>query len=724
MSLTRAAKVVSPLGADALLMLSLSAREALGRPFTYELELLSDDPRIDLSALLGQTMSVELELSEGSVREFGGHVTHFSLVGELGRYVRYRAVLRPWLWLLGHTATSRIFQNQSVPEVIKHLFREHGFTDFVELLSGEYRTWEYLVQYRESDLNFISRLMEQEGIYYFFKHEAGKHTLVLADSYSAHQPAPGYEEVPFFPPQTRERRERDHIDGWQVSRQMRSGAVSLSDYDFERPKAKVASTLRAPLEHAHAELEVYDYPASVRQSLEAEQQARVRLEERQVDYEVALGRGNARGVQVGGLFALTDFARDDQNKEYLVVDAHYEVRVDGYESGSSEPEEPDFRIQFTAIDSKRPFRAARLTPKPVVEGPQTAVVVGQEGQEIWTDQYGRVKVQFHWDREGAFDESSSCWIRVAQVWAGAKWGGIHIPRIGQEVIVDFLEGDPDRPIITGRVYNADNMPPYDLPANQTQSGIKSRTSKGGTPSNFNEIRFEDKKGQEELHVQAEKDMTTLVKNNRATTVRASHSVSVGGSRSISVGGDQTTTVKGTRSATTTKKETQTFKDAREMTVALTNSDTITGAHTGTYKTGRTLTVSGADDALTVNGVNKTSTVNGEYNIKATAQFKVTHGSDEIFLKGALAKITNGKCTVSLDGGKVTIEGPEEIVLKCGDSTITLKPSGIEVKGTKVSLDGKGSRLELAAAGATMSGPKCSVAGASVTEVTAPLVKIN
>ncbi|HEY8946704.1 MAG TPA: type VI secretion system tip protein TssI/VgrG, partial [Polyangiaceae bacterium] len=656
---TRTATVHTTLPEGELLLFSMTGRETLGRPFEYELELLSENPNVGLSELLGQPIGVALELNDFTFREFNGIVTHFSLTGELGRYVSYRATVRPWLWLLSQKVGSRIFQAKTVPDVIQQLFREHGFSDFSNALTGEYRTWEYLVQYRESDLDFVSRLMELEGIYFFFKHKEGKHTLVLADSYSAHELAPGYESVPYYPPQTGERRERDHIDRWIVRRAIRPGIYAARDFNFTRPAAPVVTELRAPLDHARNEYEVYDYPGSFLDTTEAETQGRIRLEEHQANFEGVQAQGNARGLASGGLFKLAQFPRDDQNKEYLIVDATYEITVGEYESFDRGSDPPDFRLSFVAIESSRPYRAPRLTPKPVVKGPQTATVVGQADQEIWTDEYGRVRLQFHWDREGQSDENSSCWVRVSQAWAGSNWGSIHVPRIGQEVIVDFLEGDPDRPIVTGRVYNADNMPPYTLPDNQTQSGIKSRSTKGGTPDNFNELRFEDKKGEEELYIQAEKNMTTLVKNDQSTSVKANRSASVGGNDSVSVTGNRSVSVTGTHSVTVTKSDTETYKDTRTVSVALTDDLTVTGAHTGKYQAARTLTVKGPD-ALSVTAGDKTVDVTGNYNSTATVQFQAKQGENELLLKAAQAKLKNASCKVDIDGGKITIEATEQI----------------------------------------------------------------
>jgi len=726
MTLDRTTVFANPMGPGPLLFYSMSGREALGQPFVYEVDLLSTDANIDLSQLLGQPASVALELNDGTIRYFHGIVTHFAITGEHGRFVRYRAILRPWLWLLSNRVNSRIFQNKTVPDVLKILFREYGFTDFKELLSSEYRSWEFLVQYRESDLNFVSRLMEQEGIYYFFKHEEGKHTLILSDSYPAHGPAPTNEELPYYPPLERERRDVEHVNGWLASRRIRSGAYAARDYNFKRPSTLLGDQRKAPNNHAHDRYELFDYPGDFLEAAEATQQAQVRFEEHQVEYDVVEGSATARSLFAGALFTLTDFPREDQNKEYLIIEANYELRASEYESGKNEDIEPDYRLRFRAIDGKQQFRTARMSKKPVVEGPQTAVVVGKGDQEIWTDEYGRVKLQFFWDREGQFDENSSCFVRVAQIWAGSKWGGIHLPRIGQEVIVDFLEGDPDRPIITGRVYNADNMPPYTLPDNQTQSGIKSRSTKGGNPDNFNELRFEDKKGEEQVYIQAEKDMVTLVKHDQTNTIENDRKSDITANDSVGVGGNRSLTVGGTNTVTVTKADTELYNNTRTTTVVLADVLTIGQAHTGTYGAARTLTIKGPD-STTVTAGDRSVAVTGSYNSSATVQFQAKNGeNNELLLKGSQAKLKNEKCTVELNGGKVTISASEEISLKVGESSITIKSDGtIAVSATQTStISGAGGSCEYSPSGSKMHGAQVAINGDATVQVAAALVKVN
>ena len=727
--LRRTATVFTNLGEEALLLYSMLAQETLGRPFSYELTLLSSDENVDLSALLGQPIGVALELADGSLREFNGVGTHVSLAGELGRYVKYQVCVRPWLWLLGQRKNCRIFQGKTVPEVLQLLFREHGFSDFSSALSGHYRTWEYLVQYRESDLNFVSRLMEQEGIYYFFKHAGGKHTLVLADSYSAHEAARGYQRVPYYPPHIGERREEEFVSAWAATRKIRPGAFSAIDFNFLQPSVLVTSTLSKPNQHERAEYEVFDYPGKFQDKAEADQQAQIRLEELQADYDVVQGASNARGLSVGGLFELSGYPREDQNKEYLLIEATYDLVVTGYESGEPSDEAPDFRLSFKAIDSQQPYRSPRVTRKPRVEGPQTAIVVGQDGQEIWTDELGRVKLQFHWDHPPKRNEDSSCFVRVAQIWAGSGFGGIHLPRIGQEVIVDFLEGDPDRPIVTGRVYNKDNLPPYTLPENATQSGIKSRSSKGGSADNFNEIRFEDKKGSEELHLQAEKDMTTLVKNDQSTTILQNRVTTIGQSDTLHVTGDISVTIGKPDQPPRTSKMNVTGKHSLDA------SDCMDFQAPNHIK----FTVGGSSITITPGGI--TISAGGGASISLDSKLAAAAaGKAELHLDAKVnAKSADGSL-LTLDpsaflkgsgGGSVLVDA--NVLSKSdGGSKVLVDASSVQLDATKVSGTGKtevslsagGSSLKLTPASAALKGATTNVNGTGLVSISAALVKIN
>ena len=512
MALGRIATVSTP-AADALLLFRMRGREELGRPFKYDLELLSMDAGLSGARLLGQGMTISIEQQDGHTRHIHGIVTRFERGGGRGRYALYEATLRPSLWLLSRTTDCRIFPHASVPAVIKEVLSDHGVDDLRSDLLSEYPNVEYTVQYRETALDFVTRLMERAGIYYYFRHEDNKHKVVLTDA--QHETAPNYGELPYYPPDPAHERETEHVNRWWVSEGIQPGAYALNAFDFEKPKANLAVRTAQPRDHANAEFEQYDY-GDYNAVSSGEGKSRIRLEALHAQQRQIRAEGNARGLLTGGLFTLKNHPQSDQNKQYLVTSEEIVFENNGFESG--ETGSATFRSTITAIDGKTPFRLPAETPSPTISGPQTAIVVGPQGKEIWTDQYGRVKVQFHWDRLGESDGANSCWVRVAQVWAGARWGAMHIPRVGQEVVVEFLEGDPDQPLITGRVYNADNMPPYGLPDNQTQSGIKSHSTQDGTQENFNELRFEDKKGGEEVFLHAEKNLNEKVKNDHSTNV--------------------------------------------------------------------------------------------------------------------------------------------------------------------------------------------------------------
>ncbi|APC22799.1 type VI secretion system secreted protein VgrG [Pseudomonas protegens] len=534
---TRLAQVNCPLGPDVLLLKSLGGGEELGRLFDYQLQLASSDANIDLNQLLGKPMGLSVQLDGGGQRYFHGIVARCSQNIDTGQFASYEVTLRPWLWLLSRTSDCRIFQNLSIPQIIKQVFRDLGFSDFEDALSRPYREWEYCVQYRETSFDFVSRLMEQEGIYYFFRHEKDRHVVVLADAYGAHSSVPGYASVPYYP-RDEQQRERDHMFDWHLAQEVQPGSLELNDYDFQRPSARIDVRSAMPRPHSAGDYPLYDYPGTYVQSSDGEHYAQTRIEALQSLHERIELSGNARGLGVGNLFSLTGFSRQDQNREYLIVSIRYYLVQESLESGAGGGS-AQFESHLTCIDAQQSFRPLATTHKPMVQGPQTARVVGPAGEEIWTDQYGRVKVHFHWDRHDQSNENSSCWIRVSQAWAGKNWGSMQIPRIGQEVIVSFLEGDPDRPIITGRVYNAEQTVPYDLPANATQSGMKSRSSKGGSPANFNEIRMEDKKGAEQLYIHAERNQDIVVEVNESHSVGNNRNKSIGHDEYVTIGNKRT-----------------------------------------------------------------------------------------------------------------------------------------------------------------------------------------
>jgi len=703
-------RIKTALGDD-LLFRTMEGVEELGRPFLYELELLSPYNDLSLDAVLGHDACVELDLPYGGVRYFHGYCTRFALTGERGGYVTYGMELRPWLWFLTRTADCRIFQNKTVPEILAEIFREHGFSDFKNTLSRTYRTWEYCVQYRETDFDFVSRLMEQEGIYYFFAHEAGKHTLVLADSYGAHDSFDGYARIPYYPPSVDTMRD-EHIYEWLVDKSVQPGKVVLRAYDFRKPKANLEVNLAVSRDHAQADHEIYDFPGEHLERNEGDAYVRARMEELDAQHERVRGTATARGIRAGALFSLTEFPRKDQNREYLVVSSRQSILLDAYES--SEGEGLQYSCSFEAMDSRTPYRAPRVTPKPSVKGPQTAVVVGKAGEEIWTDEYGRVKVQFHWDRYGKADENSSCWVRVAQVWAGGNWGAMFIPRIGQEVIVDFIEGDPDRPIVTGRVYNADNMPPYGLPDEKTKSTLKSRSSKGGGRDNFNEIRFEDKKGKEEIYVHAERDMNRVVENNDVLKVGFSsldggslrvlamgegcQQIEIRKDRTEKVGGNETITIGGSRTETVGKDESITISANRTESVGKDESISI-GAN-------RTETV-GKDESITI-GENRSTNIGKDESISVGKdRDEAVAGNEAVSIGKDRSVRVDGEDRLQV-GKKLMIEAGDEIVLKTGSATLIMKKDGsITIKGKDVVVQASGKLGLKASSDVTIKGSKIS-----------------
>jgi type VI secretion system secreted protein VgrG len=700
----RAIEVTTPLGEDVLLFHRMTASESLGRLFQFNLDLLSNDPNIDFNRLLGQNVTVKLELPEDETRYFNGFVSRFSQEGSVDDFNAYSMTLHPWLWFLTRTADCRIFQEMTVPDIIKQVFRDHGFTDFEEALSGTYRSWTYCVQYRETDFNFVSRLMEQEGIYYYFRHESNRHMLVLADSVSSHDPFPGYEKIPYFPPDEHLRREEHHIHEWTISQEVQPGVYALTDYDFENPKANLQVKSSIARGHAQAKMEIFDYPGEYTQTNDGDAYVRARIEEIHSEFEQVQGQANARGLAVGSLFELVDYPREDQNQEYLVVSATYELESDAYGSGSSESAEDVYACSFTALSSKQQYRPERTTPKPLVQGPQTAMVVGPSGEEIHTDQYSRVKIQFHWDRYGKKDQNSSCWVRVAQLWAGTQWGGIHIPRIGQEVIVEFLEGDPDHPIITGRVYNKDNMPPYGLPANATQSGIKSRSSKGGGAENFNELRFEDKKGEEDVYLHAEKNWTINVENDKNQTVGHDETLSVGNNRDKTIGVDQSEsigankaiTVGGNHTENITGNMFQTVSAAKTETIALAKALTIGAGYQVSVIAAMNQTIGGLKAeqigaAKSVNvGANSSENIGANKSVDAGSNISEKAGKDVSVTSGKKMALSAGDDLTVTGNKKGVISIKDQLTITVGKASITMKKNGdILIQGKDITTKSSG-----------------------------------
>lgn len=537
--LERPIQIVTPLGEDVLLLEGFDGWESISEPFHFELSLLSEQRQIDFEAATGMRATIKFLKDDGeALRYVNGHVVSFSQGGSVQNLYRYRATLVPWLWLLSYSGGCRIFQHKTVPEIVSQIFTERGFSkDFSLRLGGTYEPRDYCVQYRETDFSFVSRLLEEEGICYFFEHTADKHTLVLADQPGKFVPCPN-QPVARYHTSADDHLEEDAIAAWSTGQQVRTGKYTSRDFNFEQPRFDLLTTISGGDKRR---LEQYDYPGEYMNTGLGERLVRIRIEEHDAMRSAATGTGDCRAFTAGYRFDFADHYRPDANRAYVLVSVSHSAQLPAnYESdagdGGATYSNEFVCIPFTAT----PYRPPRNTPVPVVQGTQTATVVGPAGEEIYTDKYGRVKVQFHWDREGKNDENSSCWIRVSQPWAGGGWGAVSIPRIGQEVVVDFLEGDPDKPIIVGRVYNAAQMPPYDLPNGGNMMGFKSNTTKGG--GGYNEIVICDGKAGELIRIHAQKDMDTTVRNNDTQHVMVDRTIKVDAKHTETVKKDMSTTV--------------------------------------------------------------------------------------------------------------------------------------------------------------------------------------
>jgi type VI secretion system secreted protein VgrG len=556
--------VDTPLGPDVLLLQSLAGYEGISRLFSYELDLLAyDNDSISFQDIVGQKVSITLHLPDGTPRYISGYVSLFTQgeTDERQLFTNYHAQVVPWLWFLTHQADCRIFQNLAAPDIISQVFNLSPFNDFRLSLQDSYPQLEYCVQYRESSFNFVSRLMEEFGIFYYFDHSTpGKHTLVLADQSNALPACPS--SPVSYATQVGGLSDPEVIIEWHLGQEVCTGKHTVTDYNFTTPSTSLlASDPTVVSLSASQGLEIFDYPGPHTTKDEGDKVAKVRMQEEETSHLVMSGGGDCRGLMSGCSFVLKNHYRADQNATYIVTEVHHFASA-GESYTTDEQGSETYSNHFTCIPASVVYRPPRVTPKPFIQGPQPALVVGKQGEEIWVDKYGRVVVQFYWDRLGQKNENSSCWIRTSQPWAGGDWGAVWIPRIGQEVLVSFLEGDPDRPVITGRVYNADQMPPYDLPQYQTRSTFKSRSSKGGGQANYNELRFEDKMGSEQIFINAEKDMDLrvehdsreyvmndrhlLIDGNQFEKVKGNKDAQVGGDHKEKVGGDVSLDVGGSR----------------------------------------------------------------------------------------------------------------------------------------------------------------------------------
>jgi len=549
-----AAALKTPLGDNVLVLKTFSGNETLGQPFEFHVEALSEEENIDFDKALGQACTIKLKTYEQKERFFCGILTEAQWVGtgiggQLG-YSHYRLVLRPWFSLLAHRANCRIFPKMKVTEIIEQVFKDAGFsseTDFKFCTHGTYEEIKYCVQYRETDFAFVSRLMEQYGIYYFFEHQDGQHKMMLADSYASHSKVKDLPTVKYNSQTVAYNRAEQHIHSWISDRRFCTGKVELRDYDYLQPNVLKAKK-DVKENYARSAFEVYDYPGKYDKQKQkmGDLFAQVRLEAEQALDRRRTANGDAPSLFAGGIVTLEKHPTSKENDEYLVVRASHEYGAQFYGSVQG-GDAPAYHGNYEFLPSKRQFRSLPLTPKPRIHGIQTAKVVAQKGEdreEISTDEHGHIWVQFYWDRE----PQKSCPIRVSQSWASKQWGEQFIPRIGMEVVIEFLEGDPDRPLVTGCVYNGDNKHPYTLPNDKTQSGLKSHSSKGG--NGYNEFMFEDHKDKELVRMHAQKDHDVTVRNSETWTIGEAFTPPQGkASRATTLenGDDSLTIEKGNRS---------------------------------------------------------------------------------------------------------------------------------------------------------------------------------
>lgn len=693
----------TPLGPDALLLVGLRGVEEMSRLFHFQLEMLSEDDGLPAPAIVGKNVTFRVDFPDGAPRHFNGFVSRFTYGGRGDRLSVYRAEVVPWLWFLTKTTDCRIFQSKTVPDIVKQIFGDLGFTHFKFDLQGNHPKWDYCVQYRETDFNFVSRLLEEEGICYYFQHENGKHTLMLGDHKDAFKDAKD-KEIEFRAKLT-EGNLTDHVWRWEHHYEFRTGKWAQTDYNFETPTTSLMTNTSSVVKlDGTSKFEQYDYPGGYEIKSDGEASVKVRMEEEEVGFDTVLGEGHCRSFSPGGKFKLVGHhSPREQGKGYVLTRVEHAARSEAsYWQETGGDVEP-YHNTFTCIPDSVAFRPERRTPKPLIQSVQTAVVTGPSGEEIFTDKFGRVKVQFHWDREGKKDDKTSCWMRVSQVHAGKGWGGIDIPRIGEEVIVSFIDGDPDRPLITGRVYNAGQMPPFGLDGadnakNKVISGMKSKTYKG---AGYNEFIMDDTPGKELIRVHGQYDMDSTIEhdlrekvlNNRTRNVSVNETITIGANRTETVGADEKLQVMKNREQTIGMNDTLTVGLVRTHIVGVNESITVGGAQEVTVGGARAVTVGGAM-AYAVGGAMAVA-VGGKVEEAIGGVYELSVGED---MNQSVKK-------------KLKIDAGDEIELKTGAASIVMKKDGkIEISGTDITMKSSAGKVNIDAGG--------------IITIKGPMVKIN
>lgn len=674
----RLASIKTSLADDDLVLSAFHGDEGISKPFQYIVDVVGKSGDIVISSLLGKPAGFRLDLGKKGTRYFHGYVARISQLPAEKAGARFQLEIVPWLWFLTRTSNCRIFQEMTALEIIDKVFRDHGFSDFKDKTSRSYDKRTYCVQYRETAFNFVSRLMEEEGIYYYFIHDDSRHYLVLADSPSSHSPFENYAQVPWNPSSEGDQI-GEHIREWYNECQLQPGKYTHRSFDFIKPNTQLESSASFQDGVGGTNFEVYDYSGSFENLDAGDRLAAVRINELGSGQDVFRGGGNPMGLAAGFTFELTGHPRQDQGKEYLITGVHHQFSQSDYITGGAASSAP-YACHFSATLASRQFHPPRVTPKPRIQGPQTAFVVGKAGEEIWVDKYGRVKLKFHWDRTSTVDETTSCWVRVSSGIAGKKWGSIMHPRVGQEVIVEFIDGDPDQPIVTGRVYNGTSLPPYDLPAQSTISTFKSNTSKGG--GGFNELRFQDKKGEEQIFVHAEKNLDIRIKKDRFEWVG----------------------------------------DSRHLIVKKDHFEKVENNHHETVTNDHFIKI-GKDRHLKVGGKEAKE-------VAESHSFTVKGDVIEVFKKNHSEQVTND---YFLKADNAVIEGLSNITLKVGGSSIAIGPDGIALKTSGTVKIEASATMDLKATGplnmsssamAELKAPMSTVKGDGMLTLKGGLVMIN
>lgn len=685
MPYTQDAQLISistPLGKDKLLLRSFHGEERVSGLFELSASMQSEDGALDFTKIVGKSVTITVMLADGTSRYINGIVSKFVQSGGDVTFSNYHAEIRPWLWMLTMSYDCRVFQNKSVVDIVTGLFTELGFTDYKNSTTGTYEALEYCVQYNESVFAFVSRLLESAGISYFFEHADGVHTLVLADDSSAYKDCAGAATVDVGTYGNWE--QQNVVAGLAYEQNVIPGKFAVDDYGFETPSTDLMGTSDSTKATDGSKRRIYEYPGGFTKKDKAEALAKLRMESHEWPQTVIRGMSFSPAFTAGGKTTIQKSSRDSINAAWVLLSVSHNAMLQEYSNS------------FVAIPSDAVLRPERTTPRPLIAGTQTATVVGKSGEEIWTDKYGRIKVQFHWDQLGKKDENSSCWIRVAHGWAGKSWGQMFLPRVGQEVVVSFLEGDPDRPLITGSVYNAEQTVPYTLPTDQTKSTIKSETSKGG--SGFNELRFEDKKDSEEIFIQAQKDMNRVVNNN--DTLKVGFVKKDKGDQTIDIYNDRTVTLENGNEKLQVKvgnREVLVDKGNETHTVAGTRDVTVTKAETHTNEDAYTQKVT-KNYTLNVDG-DLTIDVKGKITIKSTGDMALSSSAN------VSVKATSD---VKVDGTNIA-----------NKATADLKNDAMNIKNTaSVNLESKGAMVKTAADGMH------NVEASGVLTVKGSLVKIN